>query len=355
MPNSKALIDTLLLAPIERHALLASRNSRRKAFACYLAMREKVSEDFLPLVSSAVPFVNDHSRGHLERVLSHIETILSRHFAKPSSQSEDIPEGRLLTWPDTLILLNALVWHDIGNMYGRKGHAAKVKDCLKQVSGLLYDDHLAQYIIQVAEAHSGDGAIERVIPSCHAVGSYESQDIHLQFLAAVLRFADELDEDHRRCTPQWRELNLVPEESRRFWYFCRVNSSIQVKSVAGDHNFNHEVEINSHVPESEFGLEFKAEQGTVHAMAEYFKRVFKLERERTYCNAYLRTAYYHPGIARIKVHLRTQEGQNPPRSSDNYEFELSDGKQPESLLGIENLAKLRPYLNEALNRKDESL
>lgn len=351
MSDSSVLIDNLALAPIERHALNTSRASRRKAFTCYLAMREKIAEDFLPLVSSAIPFINDHSRGHLERVLTLIEAILSRNFAKLNSQSEDIPEGRLLTWPDTLILLNALVWHDIGNMYGRKGHAAKVRDCFKQLTGLLYDDHIAQYIIQVAEAHSGEGTIEKVIPSCHAVSSYECQDIHLQFLAAVLRFADELDEDHRRCTPQWKELNVVPEESKRFWFFCHANSSIQVKSVAGDHNFNHEVEITSHIPESDFSLEFQTDKGKVHALAEYFRRIFKIESERIYCNTYLRTAYYHPGIARIKVKLRTQEGKNPPGSAHTLEFELNDAKNPDSLKTLDSLSKCRTYIEEALKLK----
>lgn len=145
MADSKALIDILGLAPLERYALLGSKDARRKVLTSYLAIREKIAYDFLPLVASKEPFMNDHSRQHIERVLSHIESILEFNFPNPSSSISDIPAERLLTWADTLILLNALVWHDIGNIYGRKGHAEQVRTCLNAISPYLYDGHLKQY------------------------------------------------------------------------------------------------------------------------------------------------------------------------------------------------------------------
>jgi hypothetical protein len=348
--NAKELIDTLALAPIERHALLGSRDNRRKAFTCYLAMREKIAVDFLPIIYSASPYINDHTRGHLERVLAHLEAILVRNFPKPSSMVEDIPFGRLLTWADMLILLNALAWHDIGNVYGREGHAQKVHDLFNTVSGLLYDSHLSQYIKQVAEAHSGPNAIERVIPSSHAVGSYEGEDIHLHFLAGALRFADELDEDHRRCNPtQWDDLKLVHQDSQRFWYFSSVNSSIQIKSIAGEHSFNHEVEIVSHVPASDFDRTFKTPEGSVRALTEYFRRICKMEHERKYCDPYLRSAYYHPGIAATRVFLRTHEHEKPPASGDTFEIVLDSNHLPGQLVEQPQLKKLHDYIVEGLS------
>lgn len=359
MPDSKSLLEVLALAPIERHTLLTSRDARRKAFTSYLAMREKIAGDFLPIINSAVPFINDHTRGHLERVLYHMECLLERHFPKPTSEIRDIPRERLLTWGDSLILLNALVWHDIGNMYGRDGHAQRVKECFQKVSGLLYDDHLSQYIFQVAEAHSGDDAITKIIPDAYSAGSYQGEDIHLQFLAAVLRFSDELDEDHRRCAPpQWSELDLVDRKSKRFWFFSKVNASLRVKTLLGDHNAGHEVEIATHIPKSNFSMQlhFKdkknkegpAEEIEIEALTEFFRRVLKIDKERRYCNKYLQTAYYHPGVRKIRLNLRTHEVGQLVTDGKVYEIEFADSKDPKDLLSDSKLSDLHEFIDRAL-------
>ena len=108
----------------------------------------------------------------------------------------------------------------------------------QNVSGQMYDEFMRTQIIRVAEAHSGTGSIERFIPNSHAVASLRGEDVHPQFLAAVLRFADELDEDHRRIAPlEWRSMQrggkaLVPPGSQRYWYFSERNLSIKVRTEA---------------------------------------------------------------------------------------------------------------------------
>jgi hypothetical protein len=295
MPTEEQhLIGLLDLSAIERHALfsspsLSSRDHRLQAFACYLSMREKISNDYLPLVDSAAPYINDHTRKHLRRVLEHIEGILERHFPQTTSAVADIPANRVLTWADTLILVNALVWHDMGNMYGRKGHAAVVKDCFQAVSGKLYPEFMREQILRVAEAHSGPNAIATIIPNSHATSSYLGEDVHPQFLAAVLRFADELDEDHRRISPgEWRTMErdgqpLIPRISHRYWYFSERNISIKVRTELGVHNGEQRVDIRSHIPRSFFETRFVIsinDHGEVtedrRALTEYFRRIFKI-------------------------------------------------------------------------------
>ncbi len=351
---SDDLIAVLELSPIESHALketVTSVDDRRKLFLCYLAMREKISCDYLPFINSAVPHINDHTRKHLRRVLTLIESILSRHFPA-DSVVRDIPADRLITWPDALILINALVWHDMGNMYGRKGHAKRVHECFQAVSGYMYDEYLTTFIKQVAEAHSGEGAIERIIPSQFSVGTYHQSEVHPQFLAAVLRFADELDEDYRRAIPQeWRHLNIIPRESHRYWYFCERNRSIHVRPIAGEHNLDLVVNIETHIPQSEFDQQFLIEEGkaeTTSALAEYFRRIFKIEKERKYCNTFLRRAYYHPGIKGISVGLQTQETNAYLAANNVIRFELNDSFSPKDLLNRPDLSNIRSHIEAAL-------
>ncbi|MFH1884632.1 MAG: hypothetical protein ABIL62_18195 [Planctomycetota bacterium] len=347
MPDSKELVDILSLAPLEKYALICSRDSRRKLLTSYLALREKITYDFLPLISSKEPYMNDHSRGHIERVLSYIESILEFNFPRPGNLISDIPADRLLTWADTLILLNALVWHDIGNVYGRSGHAAQVRKCFDDISPHLYDEHLKQYICQVAEAHSGDGAIEKIIPTSHAAGSYQGIDIHLQFLAAVLRFADEIDEDHRRATPDdWQRLDLIPEPKRRFWYFSKVNSSIQVRSEQWQFGQHFWVNIETHIPRSEFSINLAIDGQQIKALSEYCRRILKFDRERHYCNKYIAT-FYHPGIKGIRIRLMTHEKSDSPAAARSFEMEMSDDRQVDDLISDTRLSDLRDYITEA--------
>lgn len=349
MTIDRALLANLTLSPLERNALLMSRDGRRKVFACYLAFREKIAEDFMPLASSGAPFITDHSRTHLDRVLDHVESLLRGNFPKEKDGERDIKEGCSLSWADVLILLNAVVWHDIGNMYGRSAHGRKVRKLFKQVAGHLYDEHMARFICQVCEAHTGPGAIERVIPDATAVDNYHSEDVHLQFLAATLRFADEIDEDNRRARPpEWSDFNVIPAASKRFWFFSKVNSSISLKPLMEANTLMTKVSISSHVPESMFGTRFNAGRRRIRALAEYFRRLSKIDDERVYCSRHLVRAYYHPGIESIEVQLLTNEHGEPVDSGKVFRFEISNSHPPGALLDRQELGDLHEFISEGL-------
>lgn len=348
MPESP-VTQALALTALEQHALLQSPSNRRKLFTSYLAMREKIAQDYLPAVSSAQPYINDHSRGHLERVLFHIESLLQRNFPQPRSVVGAIPDGSHITWPDVLILLNSLVWHDVGNIYGRQEHGERVRECLEKVSGLLYDEHLKDLVVQVAEAHSGEGKIGQSIPDSCAVGAFLGDDIHPQFLAAILRFADEIDEDYRRAAPhEWDQMLQVPEASRRYWYFSRANRSVSVKLRPEPRDLAYWVDIDSHIPRSEFDVQLPAGSDRVPALVEYFRRLLKIERERRYCSAYMRTAYYHPGVTGLHIRLNARERGQPTSAAQVYEFEISELSTPKRVLEDPRCETLAPYLVVAL-------
>ena len=348
MNSSNDFKTILSLESLECHALLKSREDRKKAFTSYLAFREKIARDFLHLIASKEPFMNDHSREHLQRVLYHIESILECNYFRKNSKIVDIPTDRILSWADTMILLNALIWHDIGNIYGRKGHAKKVRNCLEAIAPYLYDTHLKNYIIQVAEAHSGENAIENSIPDSHAASHYENNDIHLQFIAAVLRFADEIDEDHRRAKPnEYEDLDLIPEESQRFWFFSKSNSSIKVSNEIGMMNFDFWVNIESYIPKSKFDRKFKADGSNIEAATEYFRRILKFEKERRYCNKYI-TKFYHPGIKGFRVNLKTNEPDEQITSKNSYKFLVHDDLSLKDYLNKPEFKDLHVFIDKAL-------
>ena len=346
----QSLID---LGSLEKHALdgcadLASREKRVQAFTCYLALREKICVELLPLIASKQPYINDHTRTHLYRVLKHIERLLDRHYPH-SDDRADITADREVGWADAIILLNALVWHDLGNIRGRQGHAGQ--PLFEAIAPRLYEDRLAELIKQVAEAHSGLGAIERSIPNSYAAQAFHGEDIHPQFLASLLRLADELDEDrHRISAPDYATMDLVPPESQRYWFFNNMNDSIRVTSFAsGVGSYAPWVEIHSSLALSRFSEPIATSASeSIPAMTEYIRRVLKIEAERKYCNPYLRTAYHHTGVAGIRVIVNTQEPRGNRKHQNVLTLELTDTQTANDLLTAHDLAPLHEHLESAL-------
>lgn len=355
MTDPRAEPGPFRLADLERHALdgcaddLASTERRLQAFTCYLAMREKICNDFLPLIASRQPFINDHTRSHLQRVLRHIEALLQRHFPAQDAM-RDIPASREVGWADTMVLLNALVWHDLGNVRGRDGHASEVRQLFEAISDRLYDDKLAALIKDVAEAHSGPDAITRVIPERASITAFRNETVHPHFLAAVLRFADELDEDRERIAgSQYPDLNLVPRANNRYWFFNSVNDSIRVLDRASDVGaYSAWVTVHSSFPSTRFDEPLEVRPGeTVPAMTEYLSRLAKIERERRYCNPFLQRAYNHTGVTGIEVTIETRQPGARQSAADVLILRLTDTLSLADALQDPGLAALRPYL--ALN------
>jgi hypothetical protein len=249
------------------------------------------------------------------------------------------------------VLLNALVWHDLGNVRGRKGHAGQVRRLFGKVSGHLYDPQLAMLISNVAEAHSGPDAIGTVIPNSLASTAFQGDEVHPQFLAAVLRFTDGLDEDHERIsTRDFARLRLVKKSSQRYWFFNAVNDSISIEMVQSRIGvYEAWVEIRSWVPRSKFGQVLPTERrGTVRALVEYLRRIMKIESERRYCNPYLRKAYSHTGVEGIRVSLHIHEMNARPLAQDLIQFELSDTAPIDRLVDDPAFAEISGFLREAI-------
>jgi hypothetical protein len=191
----------------------------------------------------------------------------------------------------------------------------------------------------VAEAHSGPDAIGIAISDAYSAINYESDSVHLQFLAAVLRLADEIDEDHRRAAPyEHPDLKVVPADSRRFWFFSRSNASIKVVGEAAANGYDMWIDVSSKI-ENKDEL-FSRKRKKIRALTEYLARIMKMEQERRYCNQYIRKAYYHPGLCGIRVTLELSKG-------NLVKFVLTDAKTVDEITRDRNYRMLWPHLAEA--------
>src|ERR1700761_4105501 len=160
---------------------------------------------------------NDHGPGHLQRVLEHLDQLVGR---------DPVKQG-LFNIYELYLAMMAVLYHDVGLLRGRDKHA--------DTSGLLVGDEANYYIFQnwdlkiiraVVVSHSSSKDIEQECAMFNDTIQVNQYQARPKVIAALLRLADELDEDSRRADPHvMKKLNL-PATSEFFWEFSQRISGI---------------------------------------------------------------------------------------------------------------------------------
>lgn len=152
-----------------------------------------------------------HGTPHVLEVIQNIGNLLGNKLA-------DLPAR------DIYILLCAALLHDYGNIDGRHDHNKKAKVFIDEHPDLFESEwSLLNGIGVVAEAHGGvaaDGSFDTI-----AGISLGSQ---FQFLAAVLRLADELADNSNRTYPSLLSRDLIPDQSLPHHRYCRAIKEVRI-------------------------------------------------------------------------------------------------------------------------------
>ena len=188
------------------------KTPRLDLYHVYQAAKSRLQTRYYPYVKDREPYMTDHGPDHIGRVLEKLGGLLAYHIPSPVAE---FANERLLNLYELNLLLSSVIWHDIGNLYGRIGHPNSIHTIFDQIKEFLYDDHEIEWIPKIAKAHSGDGSIERNIE----LESIYVHDLSInpKFLAALLRFADEIEEDSRRIGA--KVYDDIPEEKKAYWNF----------------------------------------------------------------------------------------------------------------------------------------
>lgn len=161
---------------------------------------------------------NDHGPQHIERVLEHLDSLLG-----PGPVS-----ARTLNAYELYLAMMAILYHDLGNLRARKGHADISKLFLEEEhNDYIFDVHDRAIIAAAVVSHGSSkdiGQETKAFVERERVGRYS---VRPRVIAALVRLADELDEDYRRADPDVaRQLN-IPESSKFYWEFCQRISGIE--------------------------------------------------------------------------------------------------------------------------------
>ena len=283
-------------------------------FELYKAMKSKLQQEYYRDIDGALTedsggsAYTRHDIGHVDDVIRKAGQILGAN-----SDTENPAIGKLKPY-EIFVLLIACLIHDAGNFYGRSGHANRVRKILKDVSNAQLNHNEISLISRIARAHGG----ETPSGSRDTIGVLDDKDgvehitIRPRYLAAVLRFADELAENPGRANRRDAEGSKFPN------LYC---SSI---SVRVDYE-NRRVSLNFVVSDDECALVGPDESGEQMYFLDYIsKRVAKTEIERRYCDRHLRGQATFE-VIRVAIELLKDDDE-----WDIIHFELRDGGYPSS-------------------------
>jgi hypothetical protein len=222
-------------------------------------------------------WLNDHGVEHVKTVIERASHLLSNSVAQKLNARE------------IFLLLNAIQVHDIGNFYGRIGHESKVLEAINDgLTPILFDRTETPYIANIAQVHGGKvvrkdkTADKNTISTLKEEVMSDGYEIRQRVLAAILRFADELADDHHRADVKLLNEGKIPKGSEIFHAYASCLDTVRI-----DHP-TRTVELHFKVPKHFLLRKF----GKIHPddsvsdqylLDEIFLRSIKMHYERVYC------------------------------------------------------------------------
>jgi hypothetical protein len=243
-------------------ALLASFNVSKK----YLC------ENVYPDIARTEPELTRHDASHIENVFKNLGKILP------------VDEQKKLTVHNQYCLGMAVLFHDVGNIYGRKEHQVKVAEIFdKARAGATYDRRERRIILDAIKAHTGRSysGDKDTLKDLGDDGEYfHDSEVSLRKVAATLRMADELAEGPQRTSSFVMDCLGYKPKNHLFHLYARC-VEVHIDRPRGRFALSH------HIPVSRYGQSLVGNGEALKKLLGFmYERVVKLDQERKYTKFY---------------------------------------------------------------------
>ena len=290
-----------------------SRPNARELLVRYDAAKEHFRKEYYPWVHDNSPYFTDHGIGHVESVMTSASTLLA--------PGKDLDEFAVF------LLLSAILFHDVGMVIKRSGHAdastiAAIIDPIRKI--VLPDVQSQRFVTEIVKAHSGQNpGLEAPRFTEETTLGSKNYLVPTRALAGVLRFADEVSENKTRISQEI--LPLVPPENAPYWHYADVIQSSRPDPSRRRVVMSLEMEAESAVTRYVCPKEcahLADENGTISLIEYIVFRLEKANQERVYCSSAISRFCL---IDEIEVHFTlTIAGSRVP-AYDDYIVALRDG------------------------------
>lgn len=208
----------------------------------------------------------------------HVDTVV--HRASRLLMDDSSPSRPCFTPYEVYLLLMAIYFHDVGNVYGRKQHEKKIVPIIDGIKPLLSDEAVERRtVIRIAEAHGGtvNGKPKDTLSALESSDLVLGERVRMQALAAILRFADELADDSSRSTGILGKTGTLPPCSEVYHYYARALHSVDVRPS------EYLVDLRYQFHCSDAKRKFGKGSESVYLLDEIYTRTLKMHNEREYC------------------------------------------------------------------------
>lgn len=215
------------LTAIECCLYLMARDNRERLeyFLSYYLQKITLINHFYPIIPVELKGYSDHGHKHVQNIIQLQQKILVSnvpHLQKLINEDDDeIPEDSAFNFYELYLLLSATLWHDIGNIIARTRHNENITPIEQKIQHYFVNTEIKTHVLQIAKAHTGSDGVKTQIPL--TVSSYCNEQISCQFIGALLRFTDELDEGQNRLDISYYERfeDRIGEHQKIFWETCK--------------------------------------------------------------------------------------------------------------------------------------
>ncbi len=234
----------------------------------YVSARTLLVEQILPWIGNNEPSLTDHGPEHIRNVLDNAYQLLGT--------------GERLSTEELYILCQSILFHDVGNIFGRKKHNQRINTVYGAVFNKLWLNRQEMaLVVNIGRSHSGksaDGTSDTLkdLNDDFIFGS----KIRVQSLAAILRFADELAEGPQRTSAYMIEMAAFAPDSMIHHQYAQV-TSISIDLGGGRVALTYHIDID----EIDFSNQ-ESLQGFCELIRFIYSRIHKLDSERRYCKHY---------------------------------------------------------------------
>ena len=329
--GSIVMTDNLL--PLERWFQVQSSNGNCfphgdiKYFDRYKGIKDYLAKEVYPFIGAATSaedqgVYTDHGPKHFDAVIRYAGKLLGLPV-KTSGNDKICIEPY-----EAFVLLVSILLHDAGNIYGRSGHEKRPLNIYKDMgSSLCPDVFEAKIIAHIAAAHGGevklsDGSYSKDTISNESL--YDNEPIHdipvrQRFIAALVRFSDEICEDRSRAARFMLKEELLPKHSQVFHAYAHSISSVGVDHESK--SISLKIELTKDHVTKQYGKGSKSSIEEVFLIDEIFSRLEKMYRELLYCRRFMYEYIYLQYIrATIKIYDDDDEGEMDLLKEETFEL-----------------------------------
>ena len=267
-------------------------------------------------------FLTDHGVEHIKMVIQRAGLLLG-------DKVND------LSGFEIFILLLSAHLHDVGNIYGRDKHEEKIVEVVRNLDIFnRIQTPVIATVVGIATAHGGTynnskDTIVSLLPSDYVEGI----KIRPTVLASILRYADELADDHTRAARFLYDAKIIPTKNNLFHDYSKTLEPVAIAGDTAIYKFNIPIDlvVGASVPEKD--SETKIDQ---YLYDEILSRLCKSIRELDYCKKYSQGFIFLNAVnAKISVYEKTAY---KPLYSDSIRLRLSGYPDPSNFT-IENLCE----------------